>query len=93
MIPKVEACLASLEAGVKKAHIVDGPDEAFVAGGNVHTTGVGTEIVLKAEPVNGGPRSASPDRIGCRCRCRAGRTAELRPVSIEIVGWVEETRP
>ena len=53
MIPKVEACLASLEAGVRKVHIIDGrlPHalllEIFTEGG------IGTEIAPES------PRPAS----------------------------------
>ena len=46
MLPKVEACLLALEAGVPKAHIVDGriPHSVLL---EVYTDkGIGTEIVL-----------------------------------------------
>jgi len=45
MFPKVEACLAALEAGVKKAHIIDGriPHSLLL---EIYTDkGIGTEIV------------------------------------------------
>ena len=45
MFPKVEACLAALEAGVKKAHIIDGriPHSLLL---EIYTAkGIGTEIV------------------------------------------------
>jgi acetylglutamate kinase len=45
MIPKVEACLASLSAGVGKVHIIDGrlPHALLL---EIYTDrGVGTEIV------------------------------------------------
>lgn len=46
MLPKVEACLTALEAGVRKAHIVDGrvPHSLML---EIYTQeGIGTEIVL-----------------------------------------------
>jgi acetylglutamate kinase len=63
MIPKVEACLESLEAGVKKAHIIDGRLRHSLLIETYTTTGVGTEIVLKAEAVNGQRSSVSPERV------------------------------
>jgi acetylglutamate kinase len=45
MIPKVEACLESLSAGVRKVHIIDGrlPHALLL---EIYTDqGVGTEIV------------------------------------------------
>jgi acetylglutamate kinase len=47
MIPKVEACLASLEAGVKKTHIIDGRLRHSLLLEMYTDTGIGTEIVLK----------------------------------------------
>jgi acetylglutamate kinase len=46
MIPKVEACLASLEAGVKKTHIIDGRLRHSLLLEIFTHTGIGTEIVL-----------------------------------------------
>jgi len=46
MIPKVEACLASLEAGVKKTHIIDGRLRHSLLLEMFTDTGIGTEIVL-----------------------------------------------
>jgi acetylglutamate kinase len=46
MIPKVEACLDALKAGVKKAHIVDGRNRHTLLLEIYTDTGVGTEIVL-----------------------------------------------
>ena len=46
MIPKVEACMTALQAGVTKAHIIDGrmPHSLLL---EIYTeAGVGTEIVL-----------------------------------------------
>ncbi len=62
MIPKVEACLACLEAGVKKAHIVDGRMRHSLLVETYTTSGVGTEIVLKSEAPNG-QRPAGADRV------------------------------
>lgn len=48
MLPKVEACIQALEAGVKKAHIIDGriPHALLL---EIYTdAGIGTEIHLKA---------------------------------------------
>jgi acetylglutamate kinase len=52
MIPKVEACLASLEAGVKKTHIIDGRLRHSLLLEMYTDEGIGTEIVL-ATPENG----------------------------------------
>ncbi|HWE36792.1 MAG TPA: acetylglutamate kinase [Isosphaeraceae bacterium] len=47
MIPKVEACLASLEAGVRKIHIIDGRlRHALLLEMYTHI-GIGTEIALE----------------------------------------------
>jgi acetylglutamate kinase len=45
MFPKVEACLIALEAGVKKAHIIDGQIEHSLLLEIYTDKGVGTEIV------------------------------------------------
>jgi acetylglutamate kinase len=45
MIPKVEACLETLEAGVQKVHIIDGGMRHALLLEIFTTTGVGTEIV------------------------------------------------
>ena len=51
MIPKVEACLTSLEAGVKKTHIIDGRLRHSLLLEIFTDAGIGTEIVLKtSEP-------------------------------------------
>lgn len=47
MLPKVEACLAALDAGVKKAHIIDGRIEHSLLLEIYTVKGVGTEIVKK----------------------------------------------
>jgi acetylglutamate kinase len=46
MIPKVEACLTSLHAGVKKTHIIDGRLRHSLLLEMYTDTGIGTEIVL-----------------------------------------------
>jgi len=50
MIPKVEACLSSLEAGVRKTHIIDGRLSHSLLLEIFTETGVGTEIVDAAHP-------------------------------------------
>ena len=45
MFPKVEACLTALEAGVKKAHIIDGRIEHSLLLEIYTDKGIGTEIV------------------------------------------------
>jgi acetylglutamate kinase len=45
MLPKVEACLTALDAGVKKAHIIDGRIEHSLLLEIYTDKGVGTEIV------------------------------------------------
>jgi acetylglutamate kinase len=45
MIPKVEACLNSIEAGVKKTHIIDGRLRHSLLLEIFTESGVGTEIV------------------------------------------------
>jgi len=47
MLPKVEACLTALDAGVKKAHIIDGRIEHSLLLEIYTDKGVGTEIVKK----------------------------------------------
>jgi acetylglutamate kinase len=56
MIPKVEACLTSLEAGVKKTHIIDGRLRHSLLLEIFTDRGIGTEIVLKDEAVEHSPR-------------------------------------
>ena len=46
MIPKVEACLATLERGVRKVHIIDGRLRHSLLLEIYTTQGVGTQIVL-----------------------------------------------
>ena len=69
MIPKVEACLASLEKGVKKTHIIDGRlPHALLLEIFTHT-GIGTEIARR-------DRNATP------AHRPAGRAREIlsRPI-------------
>jgi len=49
MIPKVEACLATLRRGVKKVHIVDGRLRHSLLLEIFTTAGVGTEIVARRD--------------------------------------------
>ncbi|MBC7855501.1 MAG: acetylglutamate kinase, partial [Pirellulaceae bacterium] len=44
MIPKVEACLETLDRGVRKVHINDGRERHSLLLEIYTTTGVGTEI-------------------------------------------------
>jgi len=48
MFPKVEACLAALEAGVRKAHIIDGRIEHSLLLEIYTDKGIGTQIVKSA---------------------------------------------
>jgi len=50
MIPKVEACLETLQRGVKKIHIVDGRLRHSLLLEIYTTSGVGTEIVQTIPP-------------------------------------------
>ena len=50
MIPKVEACLETLQQGVKKVHIVDGGMRHSLLLEIYTTSGVGTEIVPDRQP-------------------------------------------
>ncbi len=54
MIPKIEACLASLEAGVQKIHIIDGRLRHSLLLEIFTEAGIGTEIALAA--TNGRPQ-------------------------------------
>jgi acetylglutamate kinase len=45
MIPKVECCIAALQGGVRKAHIIDGRVKHAVLLEVLTTAGVGTEVV------------------------------------------------
>jgi len=56
MIPKVEACLQSLEAGVKKTHIIDGRLRHSLLLEMYTDKGIGTEIVLPTAATAREPR-------------------------------------
>jgi acetylglutamate kinase len=58
MIPKVEACLQSLEAGVLQTHIIDGRLRHSLLLEIFTHTGIGTEIGDEHRPV----RSPAPGR-------------------------------
>jgi acetylglutamate kinase len=47
MIPKIEACLATLQRGVRKVHIIDGRLRHSLLLEIYTTSGVGTEIVME----------------------------------------------
>jgi acetylglutamate kinase len=51
MIPKIEACLASLEAGVRKIHIIDGRLRHSLLLEIFTEQGIGTEIALPSHAV------------------------------------------
>ena len=46
MLPKVEACVTALQAGVNKAHIIDGRISHSLLLEIYTEAGIGTEIVL-----------------------------------------------
>ena len=50
MIPKVEACLETLDRGVRKIHIIDGRLRHSLLLEIYTTTGVGTQIIQQASP-------------------------------------------
>ncbi len=58
MIPKVEACLSSLEAGVKKTHVIDGRLPHALLLEIFTDTGIGTEIARQDRPPAGPGRRA-----------------------------------
>jgi acetylglutamate kinase len=62
MIPKVDACLASLDAGVKKIHILDGRLRHAVLLEIFTDQGIGTEIAL--EPGHDAKLSKARRRVG-----------------------------
>jgi acetylglutamate kinase len=49
MLPKVEACIAAIEGGVKKAHIIDGRIEHSLLLEIYTDEGIGTQIVKKGK--------------------------------------------
>ncbi len=64
MIPKVEACLKSLEAGVGKIHIIDGRVRHSLLLEMYTDRGIGTEIVLDASRNGQAVRKPEPGRRG-----------------------------
>ncbi|MFO0888424.1 MAG: acetylglutamate kinase [Isosphaeraceae bacterium] len=60
MIPKVEACLSSLEAGVRKTHIIDGRLRHSLLLEIFTVSGVGTEIVNDESPDPVSPAGRRP---------------------------------
>ena len=54
MIPKVEACLTTLEQGVRKIHIIDGRVRHSLLLEIFTNRGVGTELVAEPDPVHAG---------------------------------------
>ena len=64
MIPKVEACLTSLEAGVLKTHIIDGRLPHALLLEIFTKSGIGTEIVRDEDStVAGRPPADSGERL------------------------------
>lgn len=64
MIPKVEACLTSLAAGVRKTHIIDGRLRHSLLLEMYTDTGIGTEIVLGDEAGVDSTRKPVSARLG-----------------------------
>jgi len=60
MIPKVEACLNSLEAGVRKTHVIDGRLRHSLLLEIFTDTGVGTEIARDEHAERGTPQGRRP---------------------------------
>ena len=60
MIPKVEACLTSLEAGVHKTHIIDGRLPHALLLEIFTDTGIGTEIVVEENRAPSSPSGRQP---------------------------------
>lgn len=52
MIPKIEACLSTLERGVRKVHIIDGRLRHSLLLEIYTTSGVGTELTQKRVPLS-----------------------------------------
>lgn len=60
MIPKVEACLDSLRAGVRKTHMIDGRQRHALLLEIYTHEGIGTEIVLSPPLARGGEGERRP---------------------------------
>lgn len=67
MIPKIEACLASLAVGVGKIHIIDGRLRHSLLLEIFTDSGIGTEISRTHTPTDA-PPEASPPRVGVATR-------------------------
>ena len=63
MIPKIEGCLATLEQGVKKIHIIDGRLRHSLLLEIYTTSGVGTELV-RDDAVSSSARAVAPATAG-----------------------------
>jgi len=63
MIPKIEGCLATLEQGVRKIHIIDGRLRHSLLLEIYTTSGVGTELV-RDDAIASAPRAAAPATAG-----------------------------
>lgn len=63
MIPKIEACLASLEAGVRKIHIIDGRLRHSLLLEIFTEEGIGTEIALPVRDGAAPPGNRTPVAI------------------------------
>jgi acetylglutamate kinase len=48
MIPKVECCLDALEAGVARAHVIDGRVAHAVLQASFSDAGIGTEVIRRS---------------------------------------------
>ena len=85
MIPKVEACLASLQAGVQKTHIVDGRLRHSLLLEMYTEEGIGTEIVPRSGEATRPPRPLeATGRLTPPFASRIGRTA---PNHVPRPGW------
>jgi acetylglutamate kinase len=51
MLPKIQSCLAALEAGVKKVHMIDGRMQHSLLLEMFTDKGVGTEILGESESI------------------------------------------
>lgn len=63
MLPKIEACLDSLAAGVKKVHIIDGRVRHSLLLEMYTDSGIGTEITLGQSPVDHAGRKSIGARL------------------------------
>ena len=90
MIPKVEACLETLDKGVRKIHIIDGRQRHSLLLEIYTSKGVGTEIVKECRlAIERGPAchvgSGRPNRAKvCRFGRRPGRICTWHRLSVRI---------